>query len=80
MRKCKIDNALDALNAARGLAYPAIGYSYYADIRGDGARRRLPRSIYTIISTGGGVTYSELNGATPRDTLCNIANFLGAAQ
>jgi hypothetical protein len=60
---------LDELNAARGVAYPAIGYSYYADIRGDG---RNNKSVWTIINAGGGVTSSELNGKTPRDTCAKI--------
>ncbi len=57
------DKLLDELNALKGLEYPAIGYSYFADIKGDG---RNHRSVYTIINEGGGVTYSSLNAASPR--------------
>jgi hypothetical protein len=69
MRKCKIDLALEALNSKLYLCYPEIGYSYFADLWG-GERR--PRHVYTIINAGGGVTYSPLNGKTPRETLAKI--------
>lgn len=57
------EKLLNELNAARGLKYPDIGYSFFADVKGDGTNRRR---VYTIINTGGGVTFSELNAATAR--------------
>lgn len=65
MRKTTIDRLLSELNAVRGLSYPAVGYSYYANVAGDGRKRR---SIYTIVNAGGGVAYSGLNAHTPRAT------------
>lgn len=73
MAKCKIDLAVTALNAKRGLKYPDIGYMYYANIAGDG---RKYRSLYTIINAGGGVSYSEFNGKTTRETLKKLNNQL----
>lgn len=69
MRKTTTEKLLTQLNIKRGLEYPDIGYSYYADIRGDG---RNIRSVWTIINEGGGVTYSNLNGSTPRETCDKI--------
>lgn len=63
------EKLLNQLNTARGLKYPDIGYSYFADITGDGRKRR---SIYTIINAGGGVTYSEMNASNPRDRCDNV--------
>jgi len=50
--------ALAELNAARGLTYPMTGYTYWADIKGDG---RYRPSVWVIINDQGGVTYSTLN-------------------
>lgn len=69
VRDHHIDAALCTLNAKHGKSYPDIGYSYYADIKGDG---RNMRQVYTIISEGGGVTRSHMNGATMRKTLTLI--------
>lgn len=60
---------LKELNALRGRKYPEIGYSFYADVRGDGSNRK---SVYTIVNENGGVTYSPLNGKTSRETCANI--------
>lgn len=57
------EKLLNELNAARGLKYPAIGYTFFADVTGDGTNRRR---VYTIINARGGVTFSDLNAATPR--------------
>lgn len=57
---------LAELNAARGLVYPDIGYSYFGDVKGDGVFR--PR-VYTIVQ-GGGVTLSDLNAPSARQR-CN---------
>ena len=54
MKQCKIDKLCAAINQARGLSYPSIGYLFYADIRGDGIKR--PRSVWQITNGGGGVS------------------------
>lgn len=66
VRDTHIVDALATLNTKRGLTYPDIGYSYFADIKGEGVYR--PR-VYTIVNSKGGVTYSHMNGATKRKTL-----------
>lgn len=58
----RTEKLLDELNALKGLKYPAIGYTYFADIKGDG---RNIKSAWVIINDGGGVTRSDLNAATP---------------
>jgi hypothetical protein len=65
----KTEKLLTALNAYRGKVYPDIGYSYFADIKGDG---RNIRSIWTINNDKGGVTYSDLNGRNPRERCARI--------
>ena len=69
VRDTHIIDALARLNAARNLTYPDVGYSYYADIKGDGVYR--PR-VYTVTNARGGVTHSSMNGATKRKTLERI--------
>lgn len=64
------EKLLRELNAARGLEYPAKGYAYFADVRGDGGPLR--RSVWVIINGDGGVTRSCLNGRTARETCENI--------
>lgn len=66
VRDSHIRGALDTLNTAKGLAYLNIGYAYYADIKGDG---RNKRHVYVITNAQGGVSFSEMNGATMRKTL-----------
>lgn len=79
----EIDGAIQRLNFARRLTYPMIGHLRFADIKGDGVYR--PR-VYAIINAGGGVCYSELNGADYSATLANIlkatelANILKATE
>ena len=63
------ERLLADLNAARGLKYPDIGYSYFADVKGDGTYN--PR-IWTICNQQGGVTFSDLNAATPRERCSRI--------
>jgi len=67
--KRKIEKALAALNVRRGFAYPDKGYSYFADVRGDGVYK--PR-VYVIVNASGGVSDSFLNGTTRADTLAKI--------
>ena len=63
------ERLLEELNAAKGLSYPQVGYSYFADVKGDG---RNIRSVYTIVNAQGGVSYSPYNAATPRQRCANI--------
>jgi hypothetical protein len=65
-----IDGAIQQFNFARRLNYPAIGHLRFADIHGDGGPYR-PR-VYAIINANGGVSYSELNGASYPETLAKI--------
>lgn len=58
MKKSTTDRLLDELNALRGLSYPQKGYTYFANVAGDG---RTHRTVYTITTDGGGVSHSELN-------------------
>jgi hypothetical protein len=55
------DKLLNQLNQLKGLVYPQIGYSYFADITGGGRK-----SVYTISNQDGGVIYSVLNARNPR--------------
>jgi hypothetical protein len=64
------EKLLAELNAARGVQYPEKGYSYFADIRGNGGPIR--RAVWTIMNGDGGVTRSCLNGKTARETCENI--------
>ena len=69
MRLSMTNKLLANLNTCRGLAYPDVGYSYFANIAGDG---RVHRSIYTIINAQGGVAYSALNARSARQCHENI--------
>ena len=69
IRDTHITDALARLNAKNGLSYPDRGYSYYADIKGDGTNTKR---VYTIINKDGGVTRSHMNGDTMRQTLAAI--------
>lgn len=74
-----VTDACERYNKARKLKYhrgpnnarkPAdIGYLMWADIRGDGSKRR---GLYAIVNDGGGVTTSDLRGRTMRETIRNI--------
>ena len=69
------ERLLAELNAIRGVKYPQIGYSYFADIRGNGDNRRR---VYVITNENGGVSYSELNGATSRQRCDKIRDAIEA--
>jgi hypothetical protein len=73
MRKSKIDLAVDTLNAQRGLKYPMIGHLRYANLWGEPRRYR---TLYVIINDGGGVSYSEFNGRSTRETLGKLRRAL----
>lgn len=60
--KNKTTELLDRLNKLKGLESGQIGYSYFADVKGDG---RNIKSIYTITNLDGGVVYSHLNDESP---------------
>jgi len=67
------EKLLNDLNHTKGLKYPDIGYSYYADIKGDGQNNR---KVYTIINENGGVTRScTLNAKSARKRCDNIRHF-----
>lgn len=70
MRRCKIDKALDTLNAINGKVGDQTGYLFFAGVYGDGVRRR--RSVWQIINAAGGITYSSLNARSQAQTLRNI--------
>lgn len=59
MRATVTSRLVDAINKARGLKYPSIGYLLFQDIKGDG---RSKPALYVITSAGGGVVLSSLNG------------------
>lgn len=77
VRASHIHAALKTLNEKRGFAYPEVGYCYYGDIKGN---RRNIKSLYTIINANGGVTRSNLNGYTMRETLGNIERSIETAR
>ena len=65
------DQLLRELNTIKGIEYPDVGYSYFADVRGDGSRP-VRRSVYSVINPGGGLTYSPLNAPSARKRCDNI--------
>lgn len=77
MRKCKIDKALDELNAKRGLVYPQVGFLYFADVRGDGDK--VNRRVWQIVNASGGITYSDLNARLSKLTLAKIRERINEA-
>jgi len=74
MRIGKIDRLCAAINARRELVYPSVGYLYYADIRGDGVRRR--RTVWQIITPSGGVCRAAENRRAHVDTIAALENTL----
>ena len=70
MRKGTIDRLLDELNTINGVKSGQMGYSYFADIKGDGGPIR--RKVYTVISPLGGVTYSPFNALSRNVTAARI--------
>jgi hypothetical protein len=57
------EKLLAEYNRIRGLTYGDIGYTYFADVTGDG---RNIRKVYAIINKGGGVNVSDLHNANPK--------------
>lgn len=76
MRQTTIDKLCKTLNEANRVAYPMRGYVYFADIKGDGRKRRR---VYMVTSDGGGVT-AIFNGATYRQTAANLREKIELAQ
>ena len=72
MTKSTIDKLCEALNAARRVKYPMPGYTFFADVKGDGRRKRL---VYIVTNKNGGVT-ACYNGATYRETAANLRESL----
>lgn len=72
MRKTTIDKLCKAINEANRLTYPMKGYTYFADIKGDG---RNVRRVYVITGDAGGVTACH-NGPTYRQTAENLREVL----
>lgn len=66
---------LKTLNEKRGLKYPAVGYTYFADVRGDGVFS--PR-VYEVTTPSGGVNLSPLNNADPRKRCAAIRAAIAA--
>ena len=65
-----------AINAARGLEYPAVGYLYFGDVKGDG---RNIRRVWVVTSTRGSVTAVH-NGKTYRETAANLRQILNTIE
>ena len=57
-RKTVTEKLLHLVNVAKGVKVTDIGYSYWADVKGNGI---YSPSIWTIVNAIGGVTYSDLN-------------------
>ena len=74
MKNTVISKLCDQINTVRRVSYPAKGYLYFADIRGDGQNHKR---VYCITSASGGVTAVH-NGATYRQTAKNLREVLAA--
>lgn len=77
MARSTTERLLADLNRIRGKSYPDIGYSYFADVKGDGTHN--PR-VYSIVNADGGVTFSDLNAATARQRCDKIRAAIEAAN
>ena len=65
-----------AINTARGLEYPAVGYLYFGDVKGDG---RNIRRVWVVTNTSGAVTAVH-NGKTYRETAANLRQILDSIE
>ena len=65
-----------AINTARGLEYPAIGYLYFGDVKGDG---RNIRRVWVVTNTSGAVTAVH-NGKTYQQTAANLRQILDSIE
>lgn len=66
---CERYNKALKLHYWRGKKPPSDGYLQWTDIRGDG---RNIRGLYAIFGDSGGVTHSDLQGKTMRETIRKI--------
>jgi hypothetical protein len=57
------EKLLEQYNQIRGLSYSDIGYTYFADIAGDG---RNIRKVYVVVNKGGGVAVSGLHASNSK--------------
>lgn len=64
-RKTVTDTLLGIINTMNGKEYPDVGYVYSANLNGGYVNKK---NIWTIANDMGGVTYSDLNRATPNKT------------
>ena len=65
-----------SINTARGLEYPAVGYLYFGDVKGDG---RNSRRVWAVTNTNGAVTAVH-NGKTYRETAANLRQILNTTK
>jgi hypothetical protein len=65
-----------AINTARGLEYPAVGYLYFGDVKGDGHSRRR---VWAVVNHDGGIA-STHNGKTYRETAANLRQILDSIE
>lgn len=75
MRKTVIDKLCEAINKANRVTYPQKGYTYFADIKGDGQRKRR---VYIVSGDNGGVT-ACYNGKTYRETAAKLRETLASS-
>jgi len=71
MKNGTIDKLCAAINEARRVVYPQKGYLYFANIKGDGTRRRR---VYMITNEAGGVT--AIHNGSYRQTAKNLREVL----
>lgn len=69
------EKLLAEYNRIRGLTYGDIGYTYFADIIGDG---RNIRKVWVIVNEGGGVTLSRLHDSNARRRCTKIRAAIAA--
>jgi hypothetical protein len=66
----------NAINTARGLEYPAVGYLYFADLIGNGRERRR---VWAVTNSSGAVTAVH-NGKHYRETAANLRQILNTIE
>ena len=72
MQKSTIDKLCEAINKARNVAYPEVGYLYFADVKGDGQNRR---KVYRVCNKLGGVEACH-NASSYKQTAQNLREVL----
>jgi len=72
MKKSTIDKLCEAINKARNVAYPEIGYLYFADVWGDG---RNVRKVYRVCNNLGAVERCH-NASSYKQTAQNLREVL----